>query len=227
MPSYCEDPTETQWIRDRLLPVSDGGGILVGALAPTGFEAYCRIFHPAHRYVRATGEHLMVRWSEVAAQTGTAFHPLTHWHNILGHPENPRFYHPGWGTAPCMGRLDPGEARLLASILGEFTETPSRCCFCLWEGGYHEDRKGKQPVEIGGYHYFVFLDELKAVPTADSPNFWWPADRAWCVATDIDSFYTLVGGKEDCIDRIISHPGLEALPVRAHDQISLDIGHST
>ncbi|HET9782497.1 MAG TPA: hypothetical protein VFR33_12055 [Candidatus Dormibacteraeota bacterium] len=37
----------------------------------------------------------------------------------------------------------------------------------------------------------------------DGPNLWWPDDRAWCVANEIDLDYTLVGGSEElCADLI-------------------------
>ena len=46
----------------------------------------------------------------------------------------------------------------------------------------------------------------------DTPNIWWPEDRAWYVATDIDLYDTYVGGSEECIEAILSHLELEALP---------------
>ena len=46
-----------------------------------------------------------------------------------------------------------------------------------------------------------------------SPNIWWPEDRAWCVATEIDSLDTYIGGSKACIERVLGHPDLEALPI--------------
>jgi len=39
---------------------------------------------------------------------------------------------------------------------------------------------------------------------------WWPADRAWFVATEIDFEWAFVAGTEDLIDRLAVHPQLEA-----------------
>ena len=47
---------------------------------------------------------------------------------------------------------------------------------------------------------------------SNSPNIWWPKDRSWCVATDIDLCHTYIGGSRECIEAILSHPELEALP---------------
>jgi hypothetical protein len=50
-----------------------------------------------------------------------------------------------------------------------------------------------------------------------SPNLWWPDDRAWCVATEIDFGWTYVGGTYRAIARILASPDLEALPARLDD----------
>ena len=59
----------------------------------------------------------------------------------------------------------------------------------------------------------------------DSPNIWWPEDRAWCVATDIDLYDTYVGGSKECIEAILSNPDLEALPATLDAR--LDLGGDT
>ena len=46
-----------------------------------------------------------------------------------------------------------------------------------------------------------------------SPGIWWPADRAWCIVTDVDAMETWIGGSAACIARILNHPQLEALPI--------------
>jgi hypothetical protein len=52
-----------------------------------------------------------------------------------------------------------------------------------------------------------------------SPNQWWPEDRAWCVATEIDFDSTLVGGCEALVRQIVEHPGLEAFRVESSDDL--------
>jgi|SRR5687768_3033008 len=47
-----------------------------------------------------------------------------------------------------------------------------------------------------------------------SPNLWWPDDRAWCVATEIDFNWSYVGGSSACIEQILGDSELEALPTK-------------
>ena len=74
---------------------------------------------------------------------------------------------------------------------------------------------------LAGQHrdYLIYLGSLDILPSlsqyppwGQSPNLWWPEDRAWCIATDVDAYDTFVGGSEACIERILECPGLEALP---------------
>jgi len=55
-----------------------------------------------------------------------------------------------------------------------------------------------------------------------SPNQWWPMDRSWFVATDIDYDSTIIAGNHDLITRVTSHPDLEAFPIDLRDDISAD-----
>jgi len=53
-----------------------------------------------------------------------------------------------------------------------------------------------------------------------SPNIWWPDDRAWCIATEIDLMSTYVGGGRRCVDSLVNHPELEAAFVEPSDGIT-------
>jgi hypothetical protein len=50
-------------------------------------------------------------------------------------------------------------------------------------------------------------------PFDQSPNLWWPDDRAWFVATEIDFDSTFVGGDDRLIGALVSDTRLEALPL--------------
>lgn len=45
------------------------------------------------------------------------------------------------------------------------------------------------------------------------PNIWWPDDRAWCVASDVDGYDSFVGGTRACIQAVLASPDLEALQI--------------
>jgi hypothetical protein len=51
-----------------------------------------------------------------------------------------------------------------------------------------------------------------------SPNLWWPDDRAWCVATDIDLDSTHVGGSAALVEELLGDPRLEVLQVNGADE---------
>ncbi|MBE1564170.1 hypothetical protein [Nonomuraea africana] len=53
-----------------------------------------------------------------------------------------------------------------------------------------------------------------------SPSLLWPADRSWCVGTEIDFDSTLVGGSADLIAAVLAAPDLEAWPVEPDDDLS-------
>ena len=55
-----------------------------------------------------------------------------------------------------------------------------------------------------------------------SPNLFWPHDRSWCVATEVDLDSTVVAGTNDLVCAVLAAPGLEAWPVAADDSLSRD-----
>lgn len=88
--------------------------------------------------------------------------------------------------------------------------------------------------QVPGRGYFLLEGPLDAAgelghrPRPDvffpqSPNIFWPEDRAWCVATEIDLDSTYVGGSNALVDALLGEPGLEAWRVQATD----GIGHAS
>lgn len=61
-----------------------------------------------------------------------------------------------------------------------------------------------------------------------SPNLFWPDDRAWCVATDIDLDSTYLGGSTTLVRDLMAADRLEVLPVSVDDPVwatSDDVNH--
>jgi hypothetical protein len=65
-------------------------------------------------------------------------------------------------------------------------------------------------------------DAFRAVGHLQSPNLWWPEDRAWCVASEIDFDSTLVAGPAALVAALVAHPDLEAFEVRPDDSLQID-----
>ena len=215
------DLSSARWLEETLWPwesSSKGKGVRVGCLVPEGYSSYGRIFHPA--FERVGGERVPNAWSTIAEQNGRTTHPQMRYWRIAGMPEP--YPRPQWEVKPDEGSLPIDESRLLVKSLSEHTSTPSRCYFCIWEGWGFVDRRlfGDARVRFRHRSYLLFSGPLDAVfsladigyPMFQSPNIWWPEDRAWCVATGIDSDSTYIGGTDECVQALLDSPDLEVLP---------------
>lgn len=202
----------------------------VAALLPAAFAAFARVFHPAVRY--DGDDDVEVGWAEVAAHNGTRVHPLMQWHTITGswdaQPSEDQA--PVWDDGPAEGHLPVEVAGRLAEVLGRHTATPQDCLFGRWDGfGFDlPDPESPPRLLLRGGHDVVLVRgtvddavrNLAPEPHEQSANLWWPADRAWCVATDLDLTTTYVGGSEACIGELLATPGIEAFPARPEDPVS-------
>ena len=64
----------------------------------------------------------------------------------------------------------------------------------------------------------VIADISSSIP----PAIWWPQDRAWCVATDVDMLWSYVGAEKNCIDEILMDKSLEAWFATLDDRADVD-----
>lgn len=58
-----------------------------------------------------------------------------------------------------------------------------------------------------------------------SPNLFWPADRSWCVASEIDFDSTVIGGSRQLIQAILDEASLDSWPVSLDDSLAYDGDH--
>ena len=197
----------------------------VGSLVPAVFEAYARIFHPAIRY--AGDDDIEVPWSEVAAHNGTVASPLAQWDALTRGPVDSQ--PPVWDDGPSEGHLPAAVAARLGEVLRAHTTAPDDCFFGRWDGfGYDLPRPDDPPrLLLRGGNDVVLVRgtvtdaarNLAPEPHEQSANLWWPADRAWCVVTDIDLRSTYVGGTRACVDDLLATPGLETAPAIPGDRV--------
>lgn len=201
----------------------------VGSLVPLGFDAYARVFHPAGLTVGAPS--VEVSWAEVAAANGRLAHPAMEWVAITG---DWRFLmgdggQPGvWDAPPSLGSLPARQASTLAAVLAAFTTSPSRCWFAIWDGyGYARYPRDVPKVSMPQRPMVLFRGPLTAATTSLSEppsdqraQLWWPDDRSWCVASDVDLLTTYVGGNVECIAAILGARDLEALPVTVDQSVT-------
>lgn len=71
--------------------------------------------------------------------------------------------------------------------------------------------------------YYLFTGSvMDAAGWEDGPNLWWPDDRTWCVASEIDLPYTYVGGSNALIEQVLAHPALETVAADVGDGVTYD-----
>ena len=218
--------------RKRLVPVSDaepalwlasalekpwgrgGNANCAAAVIPRGFAAYARLFHPAY----LAGEGRDITWAETAARAGTRPYARMQWHAIS------RAGDAGGQlrglVSPDMGRMPAWMLEALVGLLERHTRTPARCFFAVWDGwGLPElaTLRGRTAhFRLWDRGYCLMKGDIRAALERLSPlspqhaSIWWPEDRAWCVATEVDMMWTYVGGSEGCIGEILADPRLEA-----------------
>lgn len=226
-PAMSTEPAD--WLRKALTTFGEN----VGSVVPARFDAYVRIFHPAHRGGEAE---VRVLWAEVAESNGKTFHPLAQWlHIAFDAPTAQTNYDHGppgaiWESAPSEGHLPVTAARTLIAILSQRTDTPSNSLFAVWEGwgGLEEEMAGVPHFGLPARGYFLLEGPIEAAAETFYPDghdqqsaaLWWPSDQSWCVATEVDFESTYVGGSRECIDAILAASDLEALEVSITDGIT-------
>ena len=212
------DVTVGSWITEA---VGRAHWSTVGSLVPVGFPAYARVLHPAYRYDDA--DDVEIAWAVVAELNGTTRHPQMQWPAVTGGWEylSEDSQPPTWDGTPAEGHLPTTLAGRMAVVLARHTTTADRCWFGRWTGfGYDgPDLRATPRLPLPRARDVVLVRgtvddavrNLAPEPSEQSANLWWPADRAWCVATDIDLMSTYVGGSEACVAELLSAPGLEVL----------------
>lgn len=220
-----DDVSPGAWIAPAVRPF---GAHEVGSLVPRGFDAYVRVFHPAVHYVG--DDDVDVRWADVAGANGTVAHPAMEWASITGSMD---FFEdddqsPLWEQAPARGHLPVTVATALAAVLRAHTGTPDDAFFGVWSGfGYIVGAAPTLALPAREHWLLRGPVELAAANMADEPweqsaSLWWPADRSWFVATDIDLVTTYVGASAACSADLLAHPGLEAAAVPVDQRCTWD-----
>ncbi|MGH7174884.1 MAG: hypothetical protein ACREGR_00810 [Minisyncoccia bacterium] len=230
---------EADWLRERLSPPNQH---IVTSIVPGGFEAYARILHPAQ-----LPEHddRLVRWSEVSQWSGVPMHDRVQWHEIALPQGAPAAGPPWRGQGPRQGSPFESDVRVLLESLSASTITSEECFFCLWMGylgsaSVMYTSSGPsvrlppppQPARVVALplrEYALFEGPLSSASAFESAshwhhqsaNLWWPADRAWCVASEIDLQWTYVGGSAELVNRILTDDRIEALPAAPADPSGL------
>lgn len=117
---------------------------------------------------------------------------------------------PEWSAAPKVRR--PARRYLaFACLLGDIVE------FVQTLPHVPDIRRGDRTAQASLDAELSLIrsgGDLNTVAHGDpTPGLWLPANARWCVATDVDSTITIVGGQKDLIEMLVEHPQLRAEPV--------------
>lgn len=124
----------------------------------------------------------------------------------------------------------PGDDELVAetvSLLLPATSTPDDLRFLLWDGWPYEPRlprsgrfdvHGMRTCALASGTIGDWVDWSGSSPERGyPPAFVWPADRAWCLAYDVDSHFLGVGGSEEAVARVLAESSRTAVPATRDD----------
>ena len=200
-----EDLAAAAWIEPLLVP----GSFEVQMMTPRGFEAYARIFFPFPG--EGAGQEF-TSWTELARRSGRTAHALMESETIVAGPAGQE---PAGGG---VGSMAAAQFDALLPILARHTSAADSW-FLLWDGfGDLNPRafpehgpKVRHPMRD---YYLLRGPHRGYADFPDDPNYWWPADRAWCVVTDTDFDWAYVAGSAACVREILAVPVLDAYPTR-------------
>jgi hypothetical protein len=223
--TLCADVEPAAWLSAALRPWSTRGISQVATLVPAGYATHGRILHRAGT---ASGD--PVRWAAIAAVTGQPITAQTRYIDLVGwHPSRDQQAPPWPWREPDRGSLLPEECAAVAAVLAEHTETPDDCWFCVWEGyGWAElTRLGERAPRVALEHRNCLLfrgpvaaaTAFRSEPWFQSPTLWWPADRAWCVASELDIYSTYAAAPRAALDALCEHSALEVIECSAQDGV--------
>jgi hypothetical protein len=111
----------------------------------------------------------------------------------------------------------------VARVAASHTTTPERCWFGIWEG-HGFDRNGEvrarlrqiPTVDLPHRSYYLLQGDVLAASAIEEPggrgatasyrqpDLWWPHDRAWFIATDVDFWSTFIGGDARLVQAIVA-----------------------
>lgn len=189
----------------------------VGSFLPGGFDAYARVYHPvgAPRGSGMSGP--TPSWHARATTSGVS----------LDDPWSLTMLQESVRTTASVecGSLPPTVLVALVEHLRGATTTPEQCFFAVWEGWGDSVVPASSPPMLvlpnRGYHVFSgpvesAMTSLSAIPFIHrSANLWWPADHAWCIASEVDLAWTYVGGARRDIDALLADQRLDISPTTA------------
>lgn len=115
----------------------------------------------------------------------------------------------------------------LRAVLARHTQT-DRCWFALWDGWPAADAwEGAPTFHLPHRDYLLFTGNFNAdlmtfAGDDRGPSLWWPEDRAWVVASEVDSDAIYVAGSRPLLSDLLRSDGLTVTEADPDDTITVD-----
>ena len=119
--------------------------------------------------------------------------------------------------------------------LWRFTATPQECYFCLWDGysgPLHGVAAGPLvcvPRGTNMREYALFRGQVTDIDEWESllgdqggglpPAIVWPADHAWCFASDVDPHFAGIAASRTAVDALVADPVLDVVLVQPGEAV--------
>jgi hypothetical protein len=234
---------------DKLLPYKSENwkGNFVSHCLPPRFDSYCKIFPPifidldyvnkpsitwddlkdederTEKIVEWTlvdggisdsGFHLeQIKWEALAKKQGLKFHSEISDYSFFRTFDS---HWPRYLIGANEGTLDKKTCKNIVSALTTFTGSQ----LCFFEYFIMATKKLETGLLFTGHLDDVqqsFL--LEPVRGSRSPNYWWPEDHSWCLCTDYDLCFTILGGTKEIIEHVLMDKELESLKVESSTRV--------
>jgi hypothetical protein len=204
------DGSHADWWLAQLVPWGRHG-VPVRSLVPPSLPAVCQVLHPWW----GSGPE-PVQWRELAEQHGFAsVRDLDRTRELNAIPAAREA-----GLEAAEGELDELTATALVDAVTPATTTPDDVFVAVWEGWSDVPPQrfpGAARLDTYQRGHFLLRGPLRGTlssvaatgPSRPTAGLWWPTDRAWFVATEIDFRWTYVAGDHALIDRLLRDNRLE------------------
>ena len=209
-----EDVSAADWVLERLEPWGRDG-VRVASFLPDGYEAYVRL---PNRWP-SPDEGFLDEGSLPRERMATLIKVLS---KSATTEQTTLLYWTGWGDWNGGSPLVAMRGRRRAVRRARRRMGPE-----ARERSEQHGREMRAIPQVRAYarEYFAFRTDLSAIPRFEiaghyrSPSLWWGDDRAWCVASEVDSRYTFIGGSRPFVEGILAEGLLEASEATRNDLI--------
>jgi len=211
------------WLREKI----SGFASAVISIVPSGYEAYCRLLHPA--YFDESGNLLSVGWQRLFSDAGICIDKTSQWESIISTLGEHASLH---CNPPLEGSLEEDYYKAMIEVLKSHTNTPEKIWFGIWVGyeSVCEVYKLTPTFSLLGRDYYLLSGNLTQSqrslcrgPFYQSANIFWPDDRAWCVGSDVDLKSSYISASESAVHELMIQFAGEAFRVDPHDSITLNM----